>query len=43
VAINPKINPNPPYLNPLKYIAALLVKVSKAVEVSKGHGLGSTR
>jgi len=43
VAKNPKATRVPPLAKPLKYIAAEIVKVNKANEVSKGHGEGVTR
>jgi hypothetical protein len=43
VAMNPRVSNTPLLANPLKYIAAAIVSVSNANEVSKGHGDGVTR
>ena len=43
VATNPKATRIPPLANPLKYIAAEIVKVNKANEVSNGQGEGVTK
>lgn len=43
VAANPKPTRSPPLAKPLKYIAAEIVKVSKANEVSNGQGEGVTK
>jgi len=41
--MNPKATRIPPLANPLKYIAAEIVKVNKANEVSNGQGEGVTK
>lgn len=43
VATNPRANRIPPLAKPLKYIAAEIVKVNKANEVSNGQGEGVTK
>jgi len=43
VATNPRVNRIPPLAKPLKYIAAEIVKVNKANEVSNGQGEGVTK
>jgi len=43
VATNPKATRVPPLANPLKYIAAEIVKVSSANEVNSGQGDGVTK
>ena len=43
VATNPRATRIPPLANPLKYIAAEIVKVNKANEVSNGQGEGVTK
>jgi len=43
VATKPNDTKIPPLANPLKYIAAEIVKVNKAKEVSKGQGDGVTK
>jgi hypothetical protein len=43
VATKPKITRVPPLANPLKYIAAEIVKVNNANEVNKGQGDGVTK
>lgn len=43
VAINPRVRRIPPLAKPLKYIAAEIVKVNKANEVSNGQGEGVTK
>jgi hypothetical protein len=41
--INPMITRNPPLENPLKYIAAAIVRISSENDVSNGHGDGVTK
>ena len=43
VVINPIITRNPPLENPLKYIAAAIVRISSENDVSNGHGDGVTK
>jgi len=43
VAIAPKMTKKPPLAKPLKYMAAEIVKVNKANEVSNGQGDGVTK
>ena len=43
VATNPKATRIPPLANPLKYIAAEIVRISKAKDVSNGQGDGVTK
>jgi hypothetical protein len=41
--MNPIATRIPPLANPLKYIAAAIVKISNENEVRRGHGEGVTR
>ena len=43
VATKPKATRVPPLANPLKYIAAEIVKVSREKEVNSGQGEGVTK
>jgi hypothetical protein len=43
VVMNPIATRVPPLAKPLKYIAAAIVKISSAKDVSKGHGDGVTK
>lgn len=43
VVMNPIATRIPPLANPLKYIAAAIVKISNENEVRRGHGEGVTR
>ena len=43
VARNPRVSSVPELANPLKYIAAEIVSVRSANDVSNGHGDGVTR
>lgn len=43
VVMNPMITRNPPLANPLKYIAAAIVRINNENEVNNGQGEGVTK